>query len=160
MKSRDFLLHSLFEQNLWISLYEFQRIPNYPIWEFLKKVWNLWISGFPILWISSYRLWSTSSLWSMQNWVSHTGQVVITFFSQISKLHFGLESWTSLMIFGSFRHWQLWLTNNKKEVPSDINDNKIYMWQKEKAPNYSGTKNSYHPKISKNDFLKSFMMFL
>ena len=46
--------------------------------------------------------------------------------------------------------WQLWLTNNKKEVPSDINDNKIYMWQKEKAPNYSGTKNSYHPKISKN----------
>ena len=46
--------------------------------------------------------------------------------------------------------WQLWLTNNKKEVPSDINDNKIYMWQKEKVPNYSGTKNSYHPKKYKN----------
>ena len=46
--------------------------------------------------------------------------------------------------------WQLWLTNNKTELPSEIGHNKAYIWQKERAPNYSGTKNSYHPKISKN----------
>jgi NADH:ubiquinone oxidoreductase subunit len=51
--------------------------------------------------------------------------------------------------------WQLWLTNNKKEIPSDMNDNKIYIWQKEKVPNYSGSRNSYHPKISKNKFEKN-----
>ena len=51
--------------------------------------------------------------------------------------------------------WQLWLTNNKKEVPADINNNKTYTWQKEKIPNYSGTKHSYHPKISKNTPQKS-----
>ena len=51
--------------------------------------------------------------------------------------------------------WQLWLTNNKKEIPSDINDNKIYRWQKERVPNYSGSKKSYHPKTSKNEFEKN-----
>ena len=46
--------------------------------------------------------------------------------------------------------WQLWLTNNNIKAPSEINNSKEYIWQKEKSPNYSGTKNYYHPKIFKN----------
>ena len=51
--------------------------------------------------------------------------------------------------------WQLWLTNNKTIVPSEINNSKSYIWQKEKTPNYSGTKNSYHPKIFRNKAKKN-----
>ena len=39
--------------------------------------------------------------------------------------------------------WQLWLTNDKKIIPSDKKTS--YFWQKERAPNLTGTKNSYHP---------------
>ena len=46
--------------------------------------------------------------------------------------------------------WQLWLTNKSSEIPSMSNsNNNEYKWQKEREPNYSGTKNSYHPKVSK-----------
>ena len=51
---------------------------------------------------------------------------------------------TSLMVV-----WQLWLTNKKNALPIEFNKNKDYVWQKERKPNYSGTKDSYHPKISK-----------
>ena len=50
--------------------------------------------------------------------------------------------------------WQMWLTDKKKDLPIELNK-KNYLWQKERKPNYSGTKNSYHPKISKNKFQKN-----
>ena len=52
---------------------------------------------------------------------------------------------TSLMVV-----WQIWLTNKKKDLPIELNS-KNHIWQKERKPNYSGTKKSYHPKISKGN---------
>ena len=57
---------------------------------------------------------------------------------------------TSLMV-----AWQIWLTNKEIEPPMDLTSKKKYLWQKERKPNYSGTKKSYHPKISKNINLKN-----
>lgn len=57
---------------------------------------------------------------------------------------------TSLMVI-----WQLWLTNKKPALPSDLNTDTAYKWQKEKLPNYSGTKESYHPRVSKNSIDKT-----
>ena len=48
--------------------------------------------------------------------------------------------------------WQLWLTDKNLTNPTSLNKKyKTYKWQKNNTPNYTGTKKSYHPKISKTN---------
>ena len=42
-------------------------------------------------------------------------------------------------------NWQLWLTDNDKDLPISKEISKKYSWEKNRVINYTGTLQAYHP---------------